>query len=176
MVILEDQQEKKPLKFNMNWECLDAVERIHLKTGDYMVRFNDGYVPPICIERKSKADLYGTLTSGMRRFRNEVNRAIEAGYRFYLFIEESQEDCNKPLMYRKCGKWHKKKTEPLSIMRTLNTLEVKHGVIHKFYNSPEAMALAVYRLFYASGKLYAENLRKLKRELKDSKKAKELLD
>lgn len=46
----------------------------HLKTGDYSI---EGMENLICIERKSKEDLFGTLASGRERFEREHERMQE---------------------------------------------------------------------------------------------------
>ena len=163
MIILIDQQEKKPLEFSTKLDWLDGTELCHLKTGDYMVRFTDGHVPPVCIERKSKADLYGTLGRGMGRFSREIERALDNKYKFFLFIECSQSECYKPCTYRKGGKTRTVKMKPATIIKTLNTLETKYGVVHKFYNNREEMAQAVYNKFYAEGALYLKDKKKSRR-------------
>jgi len=45
---------------------MEGTERYYLnKQGDYAVRFNDGYIPPVRVERKQNKELYGNLTVGM---------------------------------------------------------------------------------------------------------------
>lgn len=52
-----------------------ATKMWHLKTGDYTV---EGFQQNgICIERKSKEDLFGTLSGGRERFEKEHERMTE---------------------------------------------------------------------------------------------------
>lgn len=60
-----------------------------LPTGDYSI---DGYQDRLCVERKSAADLYGTLGSGRERFEREHERMaamVAAGGHACVVIEAS---------------------------------------------------------------------------------------
>jgi ERCC4-type nuclease len=66
-----------------------------LKTGDYSIA---GYENRVCVERKSLADLYGTLGSGRERFEREFERmqeldasliVIEASWKEIAYPEET---------------------------------------------------------------------------------------
>ena len=80
--ILIDQQEKAP--FNFHGLLADAdqqhrplivpTQRVHLKPGDYSIA---GLQTDVTVERKSLADLFGTLGQGLERFRREHERMAE---------------------------------------------------------------------------------------------------
>lgn len=79
--ILIDTREQQPFAFQSirtdkahqkkrtNWhvETMQAT----LETGDYSLQ---GYVDHVAVERKSKADLFGTLGQGRERFERELER------------------------------------------------------------------------------------------------------
>lgn len=69
-VVLQDTREQNPLKFP---HC--EVERVTLPTGDYSVKVNGKSLHEIvAIERKSVADLLGSLGNGRDRFERELAR------------------------------------------------------------------------------------------------------
>ena len=63
-----------------------------MKFGDYCLndkeKTNNTY-----IERKSVPDLIGTLSSGLERFKNEINRAAEEDAYMVILVERKLEDC-----------------------------------------------------------------------------------
>ena len=147
MQILIDTRETKPLKFYKKWHAVEGTERYYLnKQGDYAVRFNDGHIPPIRVERKQNHELYGNLTTGMTRFKAEINNCAKLGLMLYIFIEGTLQQFLEGNTYSDA--------RPDSLIRTLNTLEVKYHVVHKFYPTRGEMARAIYELFYAEGKQY----------------------
>jgi len=64
-VILIDKQEKTPWIFP-KWVKTKVV---HLKTADYCVEHDY-----LCLERKSKSDFLGTISTGWNRFIREIER------------------------------------------------------------------------------------------------------
>lgn len=82
MIILVDTREQLPF-----WHAPHAA-KCKLHAGDYTTvkllhRFH--------IERKSPQDLYGTLTKGHRRFKNELWRAKDTGTTLVILIECTHE-------------------------------------------------------------------------------------
>lgn len=69
LTIIEDSREQAPLDFT-GIKGVDVI-RQGLKTGDYSIQ---GYENRICFERKSVADLVGTLIGGHERFLREMDR------------------------------------------------------------------------------------------------------
>ena len=55
--------------------------------------------PPIVFERKSVADLAGTLTKGYSRFKAEMLRAKEAGLSLVVIVEDSLTTVRKGAPY-----------------------------------------------------------------------------
>ncbi len=81
MKIIQDTREKKPLKFK-------NIEIHKLDIGDYTVK--EPYYANIFVERKSLADLIGTLCpKNFNRFKNELARAVEMDCYLIVIIEES---------------------------------------------------------------------------------------
>jgi ERCC4-type nuclease len=59
-----------------------------LEFGDYSI---EGYEDKICIERKQNlTELAGNFTNGRARFEAEFIRAMEAGAKMYLLIEDEK--------------------------------------------------------------------------------------
>ena len=82
IVVAIDTREQRPFAFRSitgeRGKKLRVVTcRSGLKTGDYSIL---GFEDVIAIERKSKADLYGTVGRGRARFKRELDRlaAMEA--------------------------------------------------------------------------------------------------
>lgn len=68
------------------------TKRIKLSEGDYNVK---ELLPFVVIERKSLSDFYGSLTTGHRRFRDEIIRSRLQGKTFYIFLEGNLQDFYK---------------------------------------------------------------------------------
>ena len=80
--IVVDTREQKPL-----WKK-DVVTK-KLDVGDYSI---EGEEQNIGIERKSLPDLYGTLGSGHKRFKKELERALKLKY-FAIVVDGSYSAC-----------------------------------------------------------------------------------
>ena len=85
MKIIVDTREQLPLEFTHHY--ITEVQRAKLSVGDYSCVFNDGLSPPIRFERKSVADLFGTLGQGYKRFKREINRSIQEKILLIIIIE-----------------------------------------------------------------------------------------
>jgi len=85
--ILIDQREKRPYSFA--GYPVD-IQTCHLKTGDYSLRTEaeDFSTSGICIERKSKSDLFQSLSHHRARFEREWTRMDNYEYAA-LIIEDS---------------------------------------------------------------------------------------
>lgn len=79
MKISQDTREQYPLKFDL------PVTVQKLACGDYCP---DGdFFCDLFIERKSLADLAGTLTQGLERFEREIERAANLGFYLVVLVE-----------------------------------------------------------------------------------------
>lgn len=79
--IFIDSREQLPLSFSLKTEVMK------LPTGDYCPSKN--LFCNVFVERKSIADLFGTLTQGIDRFKNEINKAIQLGFYLVIVIDGS---------------------------------------------------------------------------------------
>lgn len=127
--ILVDQQEGAPWRFtdlradaDKKYRPWVVQQRIcHLKTGDYSI---EGLEHLLTCERKSKEDLFGSVSGGHERFRREHERMremIRAGGQAVVIIECSLEDAmeNPPL-------WSS--TPPKVVRGTWLSWRTKYGV------------------------------------------------
>ena len=117
MIIIEDSREQRPLKFIAPY--VEYVMKSKLDYGDYACVIKDNIVP-IIFERKSLADLFGTLGNGHGRFKKELKRAEEDKVTIIILIESS---------YRQVlTGYARSKMSGKSVLRTLFTYMLKHGV------------------------------------------------
>ena len=80
--IIVDTREQKPL-----WT--HNITRKKLDEGDYNT---EKLINKIAIERKTLQDLYGSIIQQHKRFKNEINRAIQKNKKFYLIIQGTRQD------------------------------------------------------------------------------------
>jgi ERCC4-type nuclease len=85
MKIIVDTREQLPLDFQHHY--ITEVIRRKLEVGDYGCQLEDGHETPIYFERKSVSDLFGTLSSGYKRFKKEILRAKENKLLLIIIIE-----------------------------------------------------------------------------------------
>jgi hypothetical protein len=109
-IIIIDQQEKNQFIFPKTIKTI----RKHLKTADYSL---SGYEDRICVERKSKADAWGSVTEGRDRFRKEYERMAEFEKKIVV-IESNLEDFLIPPVYVKDGRVIQVKTDPKTPINT----------------------------------------------------------
>jgi ERCC4-type nuclease len=81
MIILIDTREQKEIKFKENCRWLK------LEVGDYSTNI---LLNKFHIERKSAADLYGSIVQNHMRFRRMLLRAVEHGIQLVVFVECTQ--------------------------------------------------------------------------------------
>ena len=143
MVILRDSREHTPLEFPEDIE----VQIEALPVGDYMVRLSDGRVAPIAIERKALPDLWGSLTSGYPRFKEELAKAKELGIYLILGIEAS--------LSKVAQGFPRSDFAGESMMRKLMTLWTRYGLQPVFCKNREELADFVAALFLAVERQYA---------------------
>lgn len=116
MTIITDSREQKPYKFPKSAKSVTQA----LDTGDYSLA---GYEDKITIERKSKADAYGSLGSGRSRFKREILRMAKFDYAAVV-IEASLEDFLIPPPYSQL--------KSKSAINSFISWSVKYGV-HIFF-------------------------------------------
>lgn len=119
-----------------------VVERVSLDTADYLVcrrrlgRLPASYPRSDCaiVERKSLADLYGTLGNGRERFVRELERMVEYGYRA-IVIEATWAMIMSPNQFLK----HPTQMNPRSVIASLLAWSQRYNV-HLFPFPDRAVA------------------------------------
>lgn len=145
MRILVDTREQTPLSFVKD-DVLIGTQAATLKVGDYVAEFKDGSLCPIIFERKSISDLFGTLTSGYKRFRAELLRARELNVKLILAIEGTISDVLKGSDYSS--------VDGVSVYRRIMTLWVKYDLMPMFFENREQMAAGINEFYQAFGRNY----------------------
>lgn len=128
LTLILDTREQDGLDFS-KFRDVDVV-RQGLKTGDYSLQ---GYETELCFERKSVADLVGTLIGGHERFLREMDRMKEFKIK-YILVEQSA-----GAVYRYCSKlgWEYKFD---TIMQSLLAYAYHYQVRVRFCKDRDDMA------------------------------------
>lgn len=136
--VARDQQEKAPYQFlglkadsKQSYKPLIIpVEVVHLKTGDYSIL---GHEDQICVERKSKDDLFRTLADEehRERFRREHERMAMLAFSCVVIEASWESILNNPPP--DC------KLNPKTIWRTFQKWRLRYGVMWEAIGS-RAMA------------------------------------
>lgn len=132
MIILVDSREQKPLNFNCK------TLRKGLKFGDYGCMVEQNQIP-IVFERKGIGDLFGSLTAGYDRFKKVFLRAEAAGFKLIIVIEGTKE--------RILEGYDHSARDPASIIKQLETIERKYGVVHMFFKTRHHMSIYIEEYF-----------------------------
>ena len=109
--------------------------------GDYSCRFDDGHIPPVVFERKSINDLYGTLSAGYTRFKDEIGRSEKLSIRLIIIVEGS--------LRRILAGCNKSQRTPISIVYQLFTIRIRYNIETVFTNNREEMSQYIYHTFRA---------------------------
>ena len=107
-----------------------------LTTGDYSLK---GFEDKVCIERKSLADLLGSLGVDRDRFMREVQRM--RAYEYAGLVVEA----NMTTLYK--GGW-KSQITPQSVIGSLQALSSKYGIHVLFADNRELAATTVEGLLF----------------------------
>jgi len=110
MVIITDTREQQPY-----WK----TNRQTLLVGDYSTK---KLLNKFHIERKSLADLYGTLTVGNRRFKYELFRAAYHQIKLEVYVEGSYED----FINKRFPKGSERKFDTEGLKRLISTFKRKY--------------------------------------------------
>jgi len=138
-----DTREKNALPFRFGSE--NTIEIKKLEVGDYSLR---DYEDKIAIERKSPGDLFGTLGGGNKRFKKELERAMDYEY-FAIIIEGSYEE----ILNKDFEGSHHSQMRGYIITSILFTLHVKYGVNVFFCNGRRQSVKIINEIFKAYMKL-----------------------
>ena len=116
MRVVVDTREQQPYTFEPPRYTLVTTEQDTLATGDYSLH---GLQDKIALERKSLADLTGTLTTGRDRFQRECERGRGMDY-FGLIIEASIDDVRNHN--------YRSKMTPQSLLQTLAAYSIRYNL------------------------------------------------
>ena len=109
MKVVIDTREQLPYEFE------DSITRT-LQTGDYSLF---GYEDQITVERKTKADAYGTIGKGRTRFIKELERLREIDYSA-IVVEASLSNFIEPPRFSQLN--------PKSAINSLLAWSIRYGV------------------------------------------------
>lgn len=145
LTIIQDTREQKVLEFTSYRNTFNVI-RDTLYAADYGCRFSDDSEMPVAFERKSIADLFGTLTKGMERFKRELKRASDGGLKLVLIIEGTMSDVLAGIPHSQ--------VEGKSILKTVFTLWVKYDLMPVFCPNRSDMEKFITETFSAIARSY----------------------
>ena len=145
MIITIDSREQNPLNFTVGGS-VSRVDISGVPFGDYWCSYESGEEMPICFERKSISDLFGTLTSGHERFRRELQKAKDNGFKIILIVEGSISDVL-------AGASHST-VEGKTILKTMFTMWLKYDLVPVFCNNRAEMKRFILETFEGVGRNY----------------------
>lgn len=139
ITIIEDTKEQKPLDFSACPLCNVVHKALGESRGDYSVL---GYEDQFAIERKSLADLVGTVLGvlkGEERFVREMQ--MLSTYRFAAVVVEDLE------VNLRAGKY-RSTVNPASIIGKIRALEVRYRIPFYFAGNRIMAARLIYEFAY----------------------------
>lgn len=140
-IIIIDSREQKPLDFSdLHIRGIKSLEVIikKLDEGDYSYQ---GFEDKVFIERKSCADLYGTIFQGRERFERELDRVIEKDYKYrYLIIEST------PFGFAQYMEFHRNMVQFNSAFATLMSYAQRYNLKIRWAKTREGSADYITRL------------------------------
>lgn len=154
MLIIADTREKDVLEFPKYFNFIENIVREKLDVGDYACRYKDGFVAPVIFERKAIGDLFGTLTDGYERFKEELIRAKDSNIDLIIVIEGSLTEVKNGFNYKRKngnGVWEDYHIPGEPRVKQLETLWSKHGIERHYCTSRSEMSYFIYRRFYSIG-------------------------
>jgi len=134
LTIIEDTREQTPLDFSAF--PFVTVERGTLKSGDYSIK---GWESQFAIERKSLADLIGTITHGHERFERELQRLMS--FQYAAVVVEA------PEMDLRTGKY-RSMLLPRAAVGMITAFEVRYRIPFHFCGTRTMSAQRIYELSY----------------------------
>lgn len=157
MIIIQDTREQTPLVFKRS-NNLKKVEVAMLEVGDYSIL---GYQDQICIERKSAADLFKSVSSDNARFQRELERAKSLEY-FAIVVETTYTNILKKAF--KGAKFIK--MQGYVTLKILFTLKFKYNIDIFFCDGRTETAQVVRSLLTS----FVQKKEKTRKELEERKK------
>ncbi len=140
--IYVDTREQKPYRLNL------PIKVMTLKYGDYTLS-DATLCSNLHIERKSLVDFIGTLSGGYTRFKNEIERALEANASLVILVEDTLDHC---LAFKKLPYVSKKiKATPEFIFHNARELIQKYPHIQFLFVRGKTEAARVAETLLLSG-------------------------
>ena len=122
-----------------------------------MVEFEpSGARPPVIFERKSLADLFGTMTSGYQRFKREMLAAKRQGWTLILIVEASMTDVYNGFTHSSLS--------GQSCVQKVFTLWLRYGLRPVFCQDRDEAAAFIVETYEAIGRNWEATGGKLKYE------------
>lgn len=141
MKILIDTREQRPLEFA--W----PTAKVCLPFGDYGCELEDESMVPVIFERKSIADLFGSLSKGYERFRNMLRKAEADKVKIIIIVEGSLSKVLKG--------YSRSQRSGVSIVKQLYTIRAIYGIEIVFCQNRDEMVLYIEKLFDSYRRLKA---------------------
>lgn len=116
-LIIIDTREQKPM-----WDPeVFNVKLQKMNEGDYTTEDLIGIAH---IERKSPADLYGSIIQGHERFKRELQRAVEKNIKLAVFVE-----CPEEMFFlKRFPRGHKLQTPTSTLRKIVGTMKIKYNI------------------------------------------------
>jgi len=146
LTLVTDTREQEALEFP---PCEGVKHlKVALPVGDYGALL-DGLPLPVCIERKSIADLFSSFSTGYDKEKAKIIRAKEMGWKYILAIEGTVTRVLQGHFYWNGTDevWHPK--SGLSQLRQLLTISIRYGVECWYCQSRSEMALRIQEYLLA---------------------------
>lgn len=121
-----------------------------LNVGDYTAITDCGFQFPMVFERKSIADLFGTLSKGYERFKKEIERSKEQNIQLIIIVEGS-------LSRVLTGTSFSQRT-PESLVYQIFTIRARHNIETVFCKDAQDAAEYITQFFISHEKEYLDKL------------------
>ena len=148
MIVLVDSREQLPYRFPEATE----TRRVALRVGDYSLQ---GLQEDVAIERKTLADLLGSITSGRERFIKEL-RQLRA-YRFAALVIET----DWPTIEMKA---YPQNIAPTAVMGSLMSFAIRYGVIPVLAGDRAMAETITWRLLHNFARMVERDAKALRGE------------
>ena len=155
IIINIDSREK--LKLDFIDDLVTGTEIMTLPVGDYGVTFSNGYQCPLVFERKNLTDLFGTLGSGYKRFKKEIEKSKDFGFKLIILIEGSMSKIYEGIEHSQRG--------GESVVMQLNTIWIKYDIPYYCFcgsnlTARYEMSRFIIETYSAVGRQAIENLKR----------------
>jgi ERCC4-type nuclease len=140
--LITDTREQNPLPFRK------TISK-KLDFGDYGAEL-DGELLPVVFERKSPQDLWSTITTGHDRFKEEIGRACDSGFKLIVIVECSY----KNFIDKKFEGSYHSNLPVFVVTKILHKLQVRYNLEFVFCNDRSEACNYVRNYFNALSEEY----------------------